>query len=102
LTGVLGFFAIALVVVSWRWLGHKGRGFRLLSLVPRIGTGLQGLIGAFVVWLHLHPGLVSPHFLISPVLVAVATVLLLRLYEGNAPIHLVLPVPPGARVSMMA
>ncbi|HJB11662.1 MAG TPA: COX15/CtaA family protein [Candidatus Brachybacterium merdavium] len=102
LTGVLGFFAIALVVVSWRWLGHKGRGFRLLSLVPLIGTGLQGLIGAFVVWLHLHPGLVSPHFLISPVLVAVATVLLVRLYEGNGPIRLVVPRPLVAVFAIMA
>src|SRR5690625_7375682 len=79
-----------------------GRGFRLLSLVPLIGTGLQGLIGAFVVWLHLHPGLVSPHFLISPVLVAVATVLLVRLYEGNGPIRLVVPRPLVAVFAIMA
>lgn len=93
LTGVLGVFAIALLVISWRWLGHKGRSFRWLSLVPLIGTGLQGLIGAFVVWLHLHPGLVSPHFLISPVLVAVSTVLLVRAYEGNWPLRLAAPRP---------
>src|SRR5690625_6622407 len=42
LTGVLGFFAIALVVVSWRWHGPKGRGFRLLRLVPLIGTVMPG------------------------------------------------------------
>lgn len=91
LTGVLGVFAIALLLVSWRWLGHKGRAFRWLSLVPVVGTALQGLIGAFVVWLHLHPGLVSPHFLISIVLVAVSTVLLVRLYEGISPLRLPAP-----------
>ena len=93
LTGVLGVFAIALLVISWRWLGHKGRTFRWLSLAPLIGTGVQGLIGAFVVWFHLHPGLVSPHFLISPVLVAVSTVLLVRLYEGDGPARPVAPRP---------
>src|SRR5699024_2816847 len=68
LTGVLSVFAIAVLVVTWRWLGHKGVGFRRLALVPLIGTALQALLGAFVVWLDLHPGLVSPHFLISPLL----------------------------------
>lgn len=84
LTGVLGIVAISLALVSWRWLGHKGRTFRALSLVPLVGTIVQGLVGAFVVWLHLHPGLVSPHFLISIVLVAVSTVLLVRVHEGSA------------------
>ena len=50
---------------------------------PLIGTALQAIIGAFVVRLDLHPGLVSPHFLISPVIVAASTVLVVRLYEGD-------------------
>lgn len=83
LTGVLGIFAIAVLLVSWRWLRHKGVGFRRLAWVPLIGTALQAIIGAFVVWLDLHPGLVSPHFLISPVIVAASTVLVVRLYEGD-------------------
>ena len=83
LTGVLGVFAIAVLLVSWRWLRHKGVGFRRLAWVPLIGTALQAIIGAFVVRLDLHPGLVSPHFLISPVIVAASTVLVVRLYEGD-------------------
>lgn len=93
LTGVLGVFAIALLVVSWRWLGHKGRTFRWLSLAPLIGTGVQGLIGAFVVWLHLHPSLVGLHYVISPVLVALSTILLVRLYEDDGPIRSAVPRP---------
>ena len=91
LTGVLSVFAIAVLLVSWRWLGHKGAGFRRLSLVPLIGTALQALIGAFVVWLDLHPGVVSPHFLISPVLAGLSMVLLVRLYDGDGPMRRAVP-----------
>ena len=91
LTSVLSVFAVALLLVSWRWLSHKGPGFRRLAMVPLIGTALQAGIGAFVVWLDLHPGIVSPHFLISPVLVALSTVLLVRLYDGDGRIRLAVP-----------
>lgn len=93
LTGVLSVFAVAVLLVTWRWLRHKGRGFRMLAWVPLIGTGLQALIGAFVVWFDLHPGLVSPHFLISPVLGAVSTVLLVRLHDGDGAMRRVVPRP---------
>jgi len=91
LTGVLSVFAIAVLLVTYRWLAHKGRGFRLLAWVPLIGTAVQALIGAFVVWFHLHPGLVSPHFLISPVLGALSMVLLVRLYDGDSHVRLAVP-----------
>ena len=78
--------------VTYRWLAHEGRGFRMLAWVPLIGTAAQALIGAFVVWFDLHPGIVSPHFLISPVLGALSTVLLVRLYDGDS--HVRLAVPP--------
>ncbi|WP_394214704.1 heme A synthase [Brachybacterium vulturis] len=91
LTGVLSVFAVALLLVTWRWLSHKGPGFRRLAWVPLIGTALQAMIGAFVVWLDLHPGLVSPHFLISPLLGAVSMVLLVRLYDGDGRMRLAVP-----------
>lgn len=91
LTGVLSVFAVAVLLVTWRWLGHKGVGFRRLAWVPLIGTALQAMIGAFVVWFDLHPGLVSPHFLISPLLGAVSMVLLVRLYDGDGRRRLAVP-----------
>lgn len=83
LTGVLSVFSIALLLVSFLWLRHKGRGFLVLSALPLVGTGVQAILGAAVVWLDLHPGAVSPHFLISPVLVAISAVLVVRLYGGD-------------------
>lgn len=91
LTGVLSVFAIAVLLVTWRWLGHKGAGFRRLAWVPLIGTAVQAMIGAFVVWFDLHPGLVSPHFLISPLLGAASMVLLVRLYDGDGRVRLAVP-----------
>ena len=84
LTGVLGVFAVALLLVSLLWLHHKGRSLLWLSLVPLVGTAVQAIVGMVVVYADLHPGVVSPHFLISPILVAVSTVLLFRLYDGDA------------------
>lgn len=90
-TGPLLVFAIAVLLVTWLWLGHKGAGFRRLAWVPLLGALLQALIGMVVVYADLHPGIVSPHFLISPVLVAVATVLLVRLYDGDGRARLAVP-----------
>lgn len=93
-TGPLLVFAIAVALVSWSWLRHKGPGFRGLALVPLIGSLLQAAIGMVVVLADLHPGVVSPHFLISPVLVAVSTVLLVRLYDGDGRVRRA--APPAA------
>ncbi|MGO2047661.1 MAG: COX15/CtaA family protein [Brachybacterium tyrofermentans] len=85
LTGVLGIFAAALLLIALLWLRHKGRGMRWLALTPLAGTALQAIVGMVVVKADLHPGVVSPHFLISPILVALSTLLLYRLYDGDAP-----------------
>lgn len=93
LTGVVSFFAILVLVLSWRWLSHKGPGFRRLAALPLIGTLLQALVGMVVVYADLHPGVVSPHFLISPVLTAISMVLLVRLYDGDGVLRRVAPRP---------
>lgn len=91
MTGLLGIVAVLVLLVSWRWMRHRGRAFRLLAAVPLIGTIAQALIGALVVILHLHPGLVSPHFLISPLLVVASTVLLVRAMDDEGPRRLAVP-----------
>lgn len=82
MSGVVGIFALALLLIALRWLRHRSAGFRWLAAVPLIGTAAQAVVGAFVVWMDLHPGLVSPHFLISMILVAVSVVLLVRLHDA--------------------
>lgn len=78
LTGVLGVFSLAVIAVALLWLRHKGRTFLVLAAVPLLGTIVQALVGAVVVRADLHPGAVSPHFLISPVIIAFSTLLLHR------------------------
>lgn len=93
LTGVLSVFAVALIVVAFWWLRRKGVWFLVLSVVPLIGTAVQAIVGMAIVLLHLHPGAVAPHFLISIALVVVSTVLVARLYEGDGRARPAVPRP---------
>lgn len=93
LTGVLLIFAIAVLITSLLWLKHKGRGFLLLATVPIILTLVQAIVGMAVVVLELDPSWVSIHFLISPILVFVSTVLTYRLYNGDDAVR---PATAGA------
>lgn len=91
LTIVLSLFSVLVLLVAVRWLRHKGIGFLLLAMVPLVGTLVQALVGAVVVWGDLHPGLVSPHYLISPILIAFSTLLLYRVYEPGDRFRLAVP-----------
>ena len=53
-----------------------------LSLALGFGIILQAVVGGFTVWLNLHPGAVGVHFMISVVLVVLATVLVYRATYG--------------------
>lgn len=76
LTGVLALLALATAWVIWR--SDRARPFRLLGLVPLVGVAVQALVGGMTVLFELHPGLVAGHFLISMVLIAASTALLIR------------------------
>jgi cytochrome c oxidase assembly protein subunit 15 len=53
-----------------------------LSLALGFGILLQAVVGGFTVLLNLHPGAVGVHFMISVVLVVLATVLVYRVTYG--------------------
>ena len=53
-----------------------------LSLALGFGIILQAVVGVITVWLDLHPGAVGVHFMISVVLVVLATVLVYRVTYG--------------------
>ncbi len=89
LTFVVAVAAIALVVLLWR---HRRRLFGY-GLAVLGGTVLQAVIGGITVLAGLHPATVAVHFLVSAGLVAVSTVLLLRLREADGPARSVLVRP---------
>ena len=78
LTFVLAVTAVATVVVVWR---SARRELRRLAVVSFLGIPAQALLGGITVLTELNPWTVAAHFLVSMVLVAVATTLWLRSRE---------------------
>jgi cytochrome c oxidase assembly protein subunit 15 len=78
LTFVLTAAAIATVVVVWR---SARRDLRTLAVASFLGIPAQALLGGITVLTGLNPWTVAAHFLVSMVLVAVATTLWLRSRE---------------------
>jgi heme a synthase len=78
LTFVLALTAIAVVVVVWRSARRDLRGMAVLSF---LGIPAQALLGGVTVLTGLNPWTVAAHFLVSMVLVAIATTLWLRSRE---------------------
>jgi cytochrome c oxidase assembly protein subunit 15 len=78
LTFALAVVAIATVVAVWR---SPRRDLRPLALVTFLGIPAQALLGGVTVLTGLNPWTVAAHFLLSMVLVALATVLWLRSRE---------------------
>jgi len=81
LTFVVAAVAIALVVLLWR----SRRRLLGYGLAVLLGTLLQAVIGGITVLLGLHPATVAVHFLVSAVLIAVSSVLLVRVREPDGP-----------------
>jgi heme a synthase len=78
LTFVLTAAAIATVVVVWR---STRRDLRPLAVLTFLGIPAQALLGGVTVLTGLNPWTVAAHFLVSAVLVALATTLWLRSRE---------------------
>jgi heme a synthase len=78
LTFVLTAIAVAVLVAVWR---SPRRDLRPLALVSFLGIPAQAALGGVTVLTGLNPWTVAAHFLVSMVLVAVATILWLRSRE---------------------
>ncbi|TFV59330.1 heme A synthase [Geodermatophilus sp. DF01-2] len=78
LTFVLAAVAIATVVAVWR---SNRRDLRPLAVLTFLGIPAQALLGGITVLTGLNPWTVAAHFLVSIVLIALATVLWLRSRE---------------------
>jgi cytochrome c oxidase assembly protein subunit 15 len=81
-TVLLTIIALTVAVRVWG-LSDRSRALRLLGLVPLAGVLAQAVIGGVSVLAGLNPAVVGGHLLISMVLVAVATLLLVRYGEGD-------------------
>ncbi|EYR62077.1 cytochrome oxidase assembly protein [Actinotalea ferrariae CF5-4] len=84
LTGVLGILAL---LTAWTIVRRRdrSRSFRLLGLVPLLGTLVQAVVGGLTVLLELHPGWVGTHFVLSMLLIVASRALLVRHAEGDGP-----------------
>jgi cytochrome c oxidase assembly protein subunit 15 len=78
LTGLLTVAAIAVLVVVFR---SARRDLRPLAALSFLGIPAQALLGGVTVLTELNPWLVAAHFLVSTVLIAIATTLWLRSRE---------------------
>jgi cytochrome c oxidase assembly protein subunit 15 len=78
LTFVLAAVAVATVVAVWR---SPRRDLRPLAVLTFLGIPAQALLGGVTVLTGLNPWTVAAHFLVSIVLIALATVLWLRSRE---------------------
>jgi len=81
LTFAVGVAAVAVVVCVTAWVVRTAAPRRLLAFaaVPIAGVVLQAVVGGITVLTGLAPAAVASHFLVSMVLVAASTVLLLAL-----------------------
>jgi len=84
LTGVLVVVA-ALMFLSVLRLQPRRPDLVRISFAIGLGIILQAVVGGITVWLHLHPSIVGLHFLLSAALVALATVLVYRVYTVPGP-----------------
>ncbi|HRE01763.1 MAG TPA: COX15/CtaA family protein, partial [Ilumatobacteraceae bacterium] len=82
-TGVVSIAVIAAVLGAFRRTPRR-RDLTRLSIVIALGVPMQGVVGAIVVWTDLNPFANQQHFLLSMVLVALATVLVWRAGEAEA------------------
>ncbi|WP_243890062.1 COX15/CtaA family protein, partial [Dermatophilus congolensis] len=83
LTFVLSALAIAVVVAAYKHL--RGRGYLTPAMVILLGVLAQAVVGGITVLTGLNPATVAFHFLASMVLVAAATLLVVRYVNENRP-----------------
>lgn len=92
LTGVVGLLALVALWAVWTHLPRR-RPLHLVALGLVVGVAAQAVVGGITVRTTLNPATVAFHFLLSMVLVSLAT-MLLRGAEDEAPGARTLLVPP--------
>jgi cytochrome c oxidase assembly protein subunit 15 len=78
LTGVLVIIALLALIAAWRQPRQARKGLVLPAALVIVGIFVQAVVGGVSVWFKLNPWIVASHFLISGLLITVATVLFWR------------------------
>ena len=84
LTFLLVIVAIVTFALVFRMRKNR-RDFFWLTLLIGLGIPAQAVIGGISVLMQLNPYVVGLHFIVSIVMVALSTILVFRVYNGNAP-----------------
>jgi cytochrome c oxidase assembly protein subunit 15 len=82
LTTIVALVALLTAIAVLRW---GRRSLRWWGVLPLVLTMVQAVLGAITVRTGLNPATVLVHFLVSMVLIAVSTMLLVRAGEGDGP-----------------
>lgn len=80
LTFVLLIIAVGTLIVVLRKRAQPIRTARALAIVLFLGIPAQAVLGGFTVWSKLNPWFVGSHFMLSGIMITVATVLVWRVY----------------------
>jgi len=90
MTSVVGIVALVTLVLLWN-LRRQRRDLFSLALVLAVGVLVQAVLGGITVLTGLNPFIVGAHFVVSLLMVCVATVLVYRVYSPYAPRERVVP-----------
>lgn len=91
MTGLIGIIALITVVLLWR-LRKERKDLFVLAVVLVGGVLAQAIVGGVTVLTGLNPLIVGFHFVVSLIMVCIATVLVYRVYLAPGPRSLVVPV----------
>ena len=94
LTYVLVAVVVGTLVAVWRW-SRTSRSLRVHTVVIALGIPLQAVIGGITVLMDLNPWVVALHLVLSLVLVALSTWLVLRVSD-HRPARVPAPARPLA------
>lgn len=87
---LLGFLALALLILVWRGRAAR-RDLFVLAWIVMAGILAQAFVGGITVWTGLNPFIVGFHYVASLVLVCVCAALVVRLYAPSGPRRLAVP-----------